>query len=543
MDKRAFVYMPTSCYNRMLAHIHIDTQHECGGFLIGDRVDMDSSFVFSIRELYYEPIIGTYSSFDFTTDYTSRAQEFEDAWRIANKSDDYLVGTYHSHATFDAFHSTVDDVYAKRFNLMIICSPSTRRIEVWYWSLAESRWFEGDLIVYDDECKTKKRRVVEEDDTVHSGKELFASRIFRKTTKTIEAKKKVLIVGCGTLGNLLAEHFLESNPGAELTFLDRDYYETANLPRSPVIDNSAVGKPKAFALAEAVARDGRSLYSVRGIVGDVRKFGLDFFERFDVIVSPLDNLECRFYLSYCATVLKKPFVNLGSSYTGLNGQPAFSGDVFYKPANSEVCLDCFYPLYGSNEKFLQKRVSCGGALPEEVVPQVISSSMLIASVAFLCIKRALANDNSKMSVGYNISDVVQSECFFEASKIKRSNCCDFAKIHDAKLPPKTICISERTQLSSLYNCIQRIFKDGDIARGYEIDMIQSGLTQVKYRTNNPIHSIVVDRECVGRLYHLIKDDYFPMDYIYVVNSPNESKLIRIKIKERNQNHETRKIDL
>ena len=340
MEKKALVYMPTSCYNRMVEHIFIHPEYECGGFLIGNRLDPDDAFVFSVRDIYYEHLLGTMSSFKLDIDYTSNAHDYMDRWQEEHRCDDFLVGTYHSHGTFDAFHSSVDDVYAKKFNLMIICSPRTRRIEVWYWHLGLSKWFEGELIVYNDaEETTKGRAVYCEEATLNSGAERFPMNTYHKKKRVSRAPKRVGIIGCGTLGNLLAQHFADSNLGAELTFVDRDRYETANLPRSPMIDSEAVGRPKAFALAEAVAREGRDPYPVHGVVADVRKLSLDFFEQFDVLVTPLDNLECRYYVSYCAAVLHKPLINLGTSYVGLNGVPSFSGDVYYKPARSAACLD------------------------------------------------------------------------------------------------------------------------------------------------------------------------------------------------------------
>lgn len=531
MEKKAIVYMPRSCYHRMIEHIFIHSQYECGGFLIGNRLDLENNFVFSIREIYYEPIVGTHSSFELTIDYTSNAQEFEERWQADHHCDDFLVGTYHSHGTFDAFHSAVDDIYAKKFNLMIICSPSTRRIEVWYWHLGLSRWFEGELIIYDDaEELMKKKTVYCEESSFSSGEEKFSMRTYHKKKNPMKARKKVAIIGCGTLGNLISQHLAESNPGVEITYVDRDYYEIANLPRSPMVDRDAVGMPKAFALAEAMAREGRSLYPIHALVADVRKLSLDFFERFDMLITPLDNLECRYYISYCASVLRKPLVNLGTSYVGFNGIPTFSGDIYYKPSQSNTCLDCFYPLYKSNEALLRKRVSCGGALPEKVSPQVISSSMLIASIAFLCIKKVISYDNAISGIGYHISDVFSSEDFFDRSTVKESGCCSFKTMHHFQSPIKTIGISSRTSLKTLYRCLKRAFGD-EVDMPYEIDMMASCLTHIKYRMANPIHAIDLDCESVGRLYQVIGDEYFPHDHIYAIKSNAGIRYIRIKIKE------------
>ncbi len=530
MSKKAIVYMPESCYNEMVEHIFVDPQYECGGFLIGNRIDVGDTFVFSIRAIYNEPLIGSHSRFELTIDYTSHAQDFQEHWQEEHNCDDFLVGTYHSHGTFEAFHSSVDDVYAKKFNLMIVLSPSARNIVVCYWRLGFSEWVEGELVVYPDIEKAKHQRqlhIIEK--ILKSGKESFPMRSFHKKNRMLHAKKKILQIGCGTLGNLLVQHIIDGNPDAELTLVDRDYYETANLPRSPVIDRDAVGKPKAFALAEAMARISHNLYPVHAIVADVRKLSLDFFEQFDVIVTPLDNLECRYYVSYCAAVLNKPLVNLGTSYTGLSGKSSFSGDVYYKPARSKACLDCFYPLYKGNEALLRKRISCGGALPEEVAPQAISSSMLIASLAYVCIKKTLGYDNSKFSTGYNISDVFDSENFFDEAPVRESNCCSFRQLHRFDSSIKTICISERTQMKTLYKCLKHLFKNKD-DKTYELDMVASGLTHIKYRTTNPIHSIILDKDSVGRIYQLIREDYFPRDHVFAVIAGNETRYVRMKIK-------------
>lgn len=529
MEKKAIVYMPESCYKKMVEHIYIHPTYECGGFFIGNRLDLEQSFVFSVKDIYYEHLVGTMSSFNFDTTYTGNAQDYAEKWQEENCCDDYLVGTYHSHGRFDAFHSNVDDIYARTFNLMIICSPSTRRIEVWYWHLGLSRWFEGELIVYDDTVESPGNKPVYCEESVFtSSAERFPMRTYHKKKKVSGANKKVAVIGCGTLGNLVAQNIVDGNLCAEVTLVDLDHYERANLPRSPMVDIDAVGKPKAFALAEAMARNSHNLYQVHGIVADVRKLSLDFFEQFDVIVTPLDNLECRYYISYCAYVLQKPLVNLGTNYVGLNGVPSFSGDVYYKPSHSKTCLDCFYPLYKSNDELLRKRVSCGGALPEKVVPQVISSSMLIASIAFVCIKRALRGDNSTAGVGYNVSDVFSSEGFFDKAPVKESVSCSFSSLHASDSEIKTLTVSPRTQLRTLYQCIKRLFGDASDTE-YEIDMPASCLTYVKYRINNPIHSIYLDSDSVGRIYQLIGNEYFPRDHVYAVSSPKKTEYIRIKI--------------
>ena len=65
---------------------------------------------------------------------------------------------------------------------------------------------------------------------------------------------------------------------------------------------------------------------------------------------------------------------------------------------------------------------------------------------------------------------------------------------------------------------------------YELDMMASCLTHVKYRTADPIHSILLERDSIGRLSRLVGNEYFPQDHVYAVLSEGTTRYVRIKIK-------------
>ena len=155
--------------------------------------------------------------------------------------------------------------------------------------------------------------------------------------------------------------------------------------------------------------------------------------------------------------------------------------------------------------------------------------MLIASLAFVCIKKALSYDNSAFSTGHNISDVFSSEDFFDKAPVRKSGCCSFRPMHEFRSPIQTITISPRTQLKTLYKRIKCAFGDTSDTQ-YELDMMASCLTHIKYRTTNPIHSVILDNESIGRICQIIGNEYFPRDHVYAVHSTNNTRYIRIKIK-------------
>ena len=94
---------------------------------------------------------------------------------------------------------------------------------------------------------------------------------------------------------------------------------------------------------------------------------------------------------------------------------------------------------------------------------------------------------------------------------------------------KTVSVSPRTHFRTLYRCIKRALGDDEDTQ-YELDMMGSSLAHIKYRTANPIHSICLDGESVGRIYQLIGGEYFPRDHVYAVRSPGKVRYVRIKIK-------------
>ncbi|GAA0383183.1 ThiF family adenylyltransferase [Bacillus horti] len=114
-------------------------------------------------------------------------------------------------------------------------------------------------------------------------------------------ESKVLIVGMGALGTVLANHMVRAGVGF-VRFVDRDFVEASNLQRQMLFDEEDVKErlPKAVA-AERKLRKINSSVQIEGIVGDVTALTIaKYAENVDLILDGTDNFQTRFLINdYC----------------------------------------------------------------------------------------------------------------------------------------------------------------------------------------------------------------------------------------------------
>ncbi len=111
-------------------------------------------------------------------------------------------------------------------------------------------------------------------------------------------QSRVLVVGCGALGSMLAETMVRAGVGS-LTVVDRDYLEESNLQRQSLFDEEDVarGLPKAVA-AEARLRRINSEVVVRGVVADLSPENVDeLVKGVSLVLDGTDNFETRFLVN------------------------------------------------------------------------------------------------------------------------------------------------------------------------------------------------------------------------------------------------------
>ena len=112
------------------------------------------------------------------------------------------------------------------------------------------------------------------------------------------AQSRVVIVGCGATGSVLASLLARSGIGT-LRILDRDYVEPSNLQRQTLFDENDAREsvPKAIAAARQIARFNSQIV-VEPHVADLVPANVDsLLGGFDLILDGTDNFETRYLIN------------------------------------------------------------------------------------------------------------------------------------------------------------------------------------------------------------------------------------------------------
>src|SRR5262245_59487813 len=106
---------------------------------------------------------------------------------------------------------------------------------------------------------------------------------------------RVLVVGCGATGGVLAQTFFRAGVG-ELVLVDRDVVELSNLPRQVLFDERQAreGMPKALAARATLEASGGTSRVVAHVLHlDARNLAL-VADDVDLVLDGTDNLETRY---------------------------------------------------------------------------------------------------------------------------------------------------------------------------------------------------------------------------------------------------------
>lgn len=390
-SQNADVFIDKSAIEKINAMIHRDPMHECGGIFIGNvsKDEVTGKYTVHVHDLYFEDRIGTGSTFEFTTDYLMNAVKHVKK----NCPNEHIIGNAHSHAQYQAFWSPVDDemmLQSRNNSFYLVVSPKYGTWEAIFKDM-EFNFHPCDVRIADsDHCEHMFTKCISRTDheSICGGKKT-KSNTFRTTHSYSEAQKKefdkrflhsikelegkkVLIVGAGTIGNLLAEYAMNSGVG-NICIVDMDAYEYWNLPRSSMIDDRSLRKPKALELARAVAERTCFPIEVTGINADICNLGWGFFKNFDLVLSPVDSAVIRQYIDRGCKLYHIPHITCG---TGVIGEE-FTGNVVSFPRDSAVDLE--YVWGNGYRTTLEERRSCSDT-PEETQAQVMGFSAQIAGM-------------------------------------------------------------------------------------------------------------------------------------------------------------------
>ena len=149
-------------------------------------------------------------------------------------------------------------------------------------------------------------------------------------------RSRVLLVGCGALGGVLAQNLVRAGVGA-LVLVDRDIVELSNLPRQVLFGQTHAdeGQPKAQAALEALAAiGGPTELEAHATHVDARNVE-ELARGCDLLLDGTDNLETRYLLNDYAVRERRPWV-----YAGVVGG---SGLVLPILPGQGACLRCVFP--------------------------------------------------------------------------------------------------------------------------------------------------------------------------------------------------------
>ena len=157
-------------------------------------------------------------------------------------------------------------------------------------------------------------------------KQVFFSGIGEKgQTRILSAT--VLIVGCGALGTMLANHLVRAGVGT-VKIVDRDYVELSNLQRQVLFDETDVQNrlPKAVAAVEKLKRI-NSTIRIDPVIRDVNPKNIEaLLSDVDLVLDATDNMETRYLINDACVKHNIPWI-----YGGVVGATGMIMDVIPGP--------------------------------------------------------------------------------------------------------------------------------------------------------------------------------------------------------------------
>ena len=179
----------------------------------------------------------------------------------------------------------------------------------------------------------------------------------------------VLLAGAGAIGNEVSKNLSMLGLG-RLFIVDRDVIELSNVSRMIFFEPSDLGKNKAEVLAENVHKR-YPFVETSAYRGDLESMPLKLFLDSDVIVSGLDNLVSRIYLSQISRKYTIPLIDGGIMGLNARVQSYVSSDA--------ACPICIYPS-SQYSSIVGLRNPCDAPLEQQTVPSFSTSISLVSSI-------------------------------------------------------------------------------------------------------------------------------------------------------------------
>lgn len=204
---------------------------------------------------------------------------------------------------------------------------------------------------------------------------------------------RVLVVGCGALGSVIAETLVRAGIGSAenglVRLVDRDFLELSNLPRQVLYteEQARAGLPKAIAAADRLKQINSATH-LEPIIADVSYRNMaELADGADLIVDGTDNFETRLLVNDFAMKNNLPWV-----YGGVIGA---EGRVMPVLPGETACLACLVP-----------EPPAAGEMPTCDSAGVLGAAVnVIASLQSLEAIKLLSGNHDAVTTGLTVVDL------------------------------------------------------------------------------------------------------------------------------------------
>lgn len=186
--------------------------------------------------------------------------------------------------------------------------------------------------------------------------------------QSVLKKAKVLVVGCGALGNEIIKNLTMLGVG-NIFVIDMDNVERSNLTRSVLFRMEDEGKPKAEVAAKRAMEINPDV-NIKYFIGNIFNLGLGVFKEMDIVICGLDNREARLFVNQSCYKVNKPWID--------GAIEVLSGVARMFIPSTEVCYEC--TMTELDYKLLNKRKSCLMLGVDEIDQGKIPTTPTISSI-------------------------------------------------------------------------------------------------------------------------------------------------------------------
>ena len=179
---------------------------------------------------------------------------------------------------------------------------------------------------------------------------------------------KILVVGCGALGNEIIKNLAMVGCG-NIYVVDMDIVEKSNLTRSILFRKEDEGKPKAGTVCKRVKEINDEI-NISYYDGNIFNIGLGIFKNMDLVICGLDNREARLFVNQSCWKVNRPWID--GAIEVLNGVAR----MFIPPDGA--CYEC--TLNEMDYKLMNQRKSCMLLGIDDIIQGKIPTTPTISSI-------------------------------------------------------------------------------------------------------------------------------------------------------------------